>query len=755
MSNSDSLSFAANTLTRGGFVDSGTGKPSLTTQGAADHIADHGWSLAGQPATVTYAYRASGTSPDSDSTGFSPFSTAQIAAAEKALASWSDVANISFTRVNDGSGYSNNATILFGNFTTGSAAGFTYLPGSRSPAAIAGDVWINGSESYNQAPTIGNYGGQVLPHEIGHAIGMEHPGAYDASDAQEPTYEANAKYYEDSRQYTIMSYFGSFNTGAYLTAYSAVPLVDDITSAQRLYGANMTTRTGDTTYGFHSNAGRDWFAATSASADLIFSVWDAGGNDTFDFSGYAQNQVIDLRPGDFSDVGAFKHNVSIAYGATIENAIGGTGADTIIGNVAANVLDGGSGNDALYGESGNDTLRGGAGDDLLDGGSGSNVIDGATGSDTVLLPGSISDYYSKTIAGGSYTISGNTIVDTVSNVEFVRLQAIGATSGTTYSLSEFLTGLANAPFASAPYRYADLTDFNGDRHSDILWRNQNGAVSTWQASGSPVGSGLQPGVFNTTVGTDWKALETFDMNGDGQSDILWRNVNGTIAVWSNVSDKSNASSYVDRSVGNDWSIAAVGDFDGDGKDDLLWRHQGGALSIWSSTGGGFDAGSYNHAPVGTTWRIEGATDFNGDGHADIFWRDGQGNVTSWIKTAAGFAEGAFNYGVGLDWHVNGLADFNGDGRDDVLWRNDNGALTIWYSNDMSFNQGQYNHLPVGNSWHVAEVGDFNGDDKADLLWRNDNGSVTEWQSTGFGFAEGLANNYASTDWSIVAHVFPL
>ena len=92
------------------------------------------------------------------------------------------------------------------------------------------------------------------------------------------------------------------------------------TAAQRLYGANMSTRTGDTVYGFNSTAGQPWFSATGASSPLIFCAWDAGGTDTFDFSGYSNNgQVIDLRQGSFSNVGGLIGNVTIALGAVIEN----------------------------------------------------------------------------------------------------------------------------------------------------------------------------------------------------------------------------------------------------------------------------------------------------------------------------------------------------------------------------------------------------------------------------------------------------
>ena len=117
----------------------------------------------------------------------------------------------------------------------------------------------------------------------------------------------------------------------------------------------MATRTGDTVYGFNSNAGEPWYSITSATAKAVFAVWDAGGNDTLDFSGYSQTQTIDLRQGFFSSVGGLTGNVTIAQGADIENAVGGAGADSITGNDLANTLRGGGGNDVINGGDGADT----------------------------------------------------------------------------------------------------------------------------------------------------------------------------------------------------------------------------------------------------------------------------------------------------------------------------------------------------------------------------------------------------------------
>lgn len=382
-------------------------KPSLTVGDAGGQITRTNltWAASlGTATSVTFAFRSTApTTMPTDTTGFTRFTDIQINATLAALQGWSDVANITFTRVTDGDGYSNAATMLFGNYGSGEsgAAAFAYLPGSRSTSSASGDVWVNYSGS-NISPNLLNYGQHTLTHEIGHAIGLSHPATYNASEGVSITYGNDATYYEDSRQYTVMSYFSESNTGAnYRTGggvganqYSAVPLLDDIAAAQRLYGANMITRTGDTVYGFNSTADRAWFSATSATTSLIFAVWDAGGVDTFDFSGYNQSQVIDLRQGAFSSVGGLTGNVAIAMGVVIENAIGGAGSDRIYGNSADNRLSGGS--------------------------LGSDVIDGGLGIDTVVFSG-VRANYTITWNGqtGTITANGSPQSTTVTNVEFL------------------------------------------------------------------------------------------------------------------------------------------------------------------------------------------------------------------------------------------------------------------------------------------------------------------------------------------------
>jgi serralysin len=156
-----------------------------------------------------------------------------------------------------------------------------------------------------------------------------------------------------------MSYFQASDGGANHTTpdgtviYSSTPLLADIAAAQRLYGVNTTTRTGDNTYGFNSNAGAQYNIAPGQ--DVVFCIYDAGGTNTLDVSGYSTNQNINLNQGAFSDVGNLTKNISIALGTVIQRAIAGSGNDTIVMNDNGDRVTGGGGNDTITGGKGIDT----------------------------------------------------------------------------------------------------------------------------------------------------------------------------------------------------------------------------------------------------------------------------------------------------------------------------------------------------------------------------------------------------------------
>lgn len=349
------------------------GKPSFSVDQAATQLLRDGAAYQDKDGSgkieLTYTFLTSASSSTMNKhgiTGFSQFSTQQKGQAVLAMQSWADVANVTFTEKTTGG----DGHMTFGNYSGGQdgAAAFAYLPGTG--AGYDGTSWYLTNSSYtpNKTPDLNNYGRQTLTHEIGHTLGLAHPGDYNAGEGA-PTYN-DASYGQDTRGYSVMSYWSESNTSQNFSkggveAYSSGPLMDDIAAIQKLYGANTTTRTGDTTYGFNSNAGRDFLSATSSSDKVVFSVWDAGGKDTLDFSGFTQNQKINLNEASFSDVGGLVGNVSIAKGVTVENAIGGSGNDLLIGNSVSNELKAGAGNDILFGAGGADKLWGGVGSDTF------------------------------------------------------------------------------------------------------------------------------------------------------------------------------------------------------------------------------------------------------------------------------------------------------------------------------------------------------------------------------------------------------
>lgn len=349
----------------------------LTTQWGSQEGSTRSWKGA-----TSFTYSIPTTAPEAGSTeasGFVPMSATKTAAAREAFELWDDVIAVS---LNESTSATANMTFAYSTKTLNGgtyARTYTSYDGTTDLKLTAARIWLAAGWSSHDTDAdlvYGGYGRLTYVHEVGHALGLSHPGTYNAGSGS-ITYTEQAEYAQDTRRFTVLSYFQATADGSGVdhvgsdgkTAYAAGPLLHDIAAAQAKYGADMTTRTGNTVYGFGANAGRAVFDFTQ-NKNPIIAIWDAGGTDTLNASGFSTNQRITLVAGAFSDIGYLTKNVAIAFGATIENAIGGSGSDLIEGNAARNTLTGGGGNDELYGGDGNDVLVGGAGADRLDGGNG-------------------------------------------------------------------------------------------------------------------------------------------------------------------------------------------------------------------------------------------------------------------------------------------------------------------------------------------------------------------------------------------------
>lgn len=351
----------------------------------------------------------------------------QQAAARGALQSWASVANIAFSEVAETS--SNVGDIRFTwtsaieSTSTGVQAwGWAQYPDSYYPSG--GDVWIStlSTGATTSDWSVGSYNYQALVHELGHALGLKH------SFETAPVLPIA----QDSRQYSVMSYtdsphslFVQVTRGATSTSWQSFnvvpdgPMLYDVAAMQYMYGANLSYKTGDDVYTFGS------------STPFFRTIWDAAGTDTISVSNFTKGCIIDLQQGHFSKITIESDssaginwssppptptydgtdNLAISYGCVIENAIGGSGNDTITGNDANNSLDGGAGND---------TLSGGGDNDILTGGSGTNTLDGGTGLDTAAFSKAKSTYTVSAKTDGGFQVSSTDGINTLTNIE--RLQ---------------------------------------------------------------------------------------------------------------------------------------------------------------------------------------------------------------------------------------------------------------------------------------------------------------------------------------------
>jgi serralysin len=460
-------------------------KPNISKEGYVSALTQVGfWATPQNP--IQYSFLEQQPAYMGNMQGWLAFSPAQRTAVQQAFAMIAEVVNLTFVQVPDnqqepGPGnprinfYANSNDLSF----SGSMLAYRVQEG---PEIHGADIRFNNARIAQRQSNEGwwDFTSFVALHEVMHAMGLSHPGNYNG---QGPTYQNDAEFVEDTVQYSVMSYFGAANTGADHTLGNVqyggrTPLLYDILALQSLYSPNMNTRAGDTVYGFNSNTGATSPFNFAVTTGPVVAIWDGGGVDTIDLSGYGEGSLIDLNAGAFSDAGGLTKNIAIAFNVTIENAVGGTGADRLFGNGVANRLDGGAGADHMEGALGDDvylvddpgdvvaeaggagrdevrtalatyvlaanvevltgtspsaqtltgnglanTISGGAGDDTISGGVGDDVLEGGAGNgDTAVFAGNFADYEitGATTIRDLNAANGDEGTDSLTGIELAR-----------------------------------------------------------------------------------------------------------------------------------------------------------------------------------------------------------------------------------------------------------------------------------------------------------------------------------------------
>ena len=312
-------------------------------------------------------------------------------------------------------------------------------------------------------------------------------------------------------------------------------------------------------------------------------------------------------------------------------------------------------------------------------------------------------------------------------------------------------------------------DFNGDHLSDVLWYNTaNGEALAWMVQcttgangGCKALSGGSPGF----AANPWAIVGQRDYNGDGMTDILWRNgTSGQVLVWLfNGTSQIGGGSPGGATL--DWTVMGTVDFNNDGLGDILWYNTNtGQVLIWlvrcgtgqTPTCVTIGGGSPGSIILGQGWTLAGTGDFNGDGFADILWfNTNTGQVTIWLlkctgqngicPVIGGGSPGSVTVGQG--WMIPGIGDFNGDGMSDILWVNGTtGQAVVWLINGTTvIGGGSPGSAPI--PWFIIETGDFNGDGKSDILWFNPvSGQLLVWLMNGAAAIGGGSPGSAAPPW---------
>jgi serralysin len=240
--------------------DSGQIVTALTTKdGAAPSVA---WSTD----IISYSINTGQIDPThpeytGEMSGYVAMTPGMEAAARAAFALYDDLIAVDLLEMADwpSAHISFNYSSNTGNSTYAAFAYWLVDNDPRSQYKLAdSDVWLADSWTTQDADSDffqGSYGIETYLHEIGHALGLTHPGDYNGS----ASYDLDATHRQDTQEYTVLSYFlagadggGTDHIGTSGRSYGATPLLHDILALQAVYGADTATRTGDTVYGFNS-----------------------------------------------------------------------------------------------------------------------------------------------------------------------------------------------------------------------------------------------------------------------------------------------------------------------------------------------------------------------------------------------------------------------------------------------------------------------------------------------------------------------
>lgn len=718
-----------------------------------------------------------------------------------ALDMYSDVLGITFIEV---TGQADDVDLYFkDNVFTSNGSERAFANSQKHSGSDNIDYsWVNITPGWDGGNTaIGSYAFQTAMHEIGHALGLGHQGLYNAGSGN-PTYN-DAYWQNDSWQATIMSYWDQIDNTFIDADYARLisPMSVDWIALNGIYGGMgygvSNAFLGNTVWGFNTTIGaspsppvsntlNNAFSQISTLADTqAFTIVDGGGIDTLDFSGFSATQLINLAPSSasstspsVSNIGGLIGNMTIAQGTVIENAIGGSGADTFYGNTANNTLTGNGGLDTVifngnrsafaFIESNNYTVTGaGQGTDTLnsierfvfndialfdDAIGGTNTVDalyvGTSGNGNIQFNGDRDWFATSLTAGHRYVIDLHGSPSGAGTLSDPYLRLYGAAG--TLRASDDDSGLGVESMLAVRTDTGGAFFVGAAGYNDVT-------LGSYTATLRDVGSGTSrfedPNAELarfTPSGGGWTSDDRFprelaDVNGDGLADIVGFGHGGVFvslaSAGGHFASPTIELGYFGAGAGG-WSSddrypRELADVTGDGLADIIGFGDGGVFVSRATGGGHFATATIEtgYFTAGAGWISDDrypreVADVNGDGLSDIV---GFGDLGVYVAlgtsgghfAAATIETGYFTFGAGWssnDRYPRMLADVDGDGRSDIVGFGESGVYVSLATGGGHFGPAtiELGYFTPGAGWssndrYLREVADVNADGLADLV----------------------------------------
>jgi hypothetical protein len=243
-----------------------------------------------------------------------------------------------------------------------------------------------------------------------------------------------------------------------------------------------------------------------------------------------------------------------------------------------------------------------------------------------------------------------------------------STTGQVFLQPFAATGLPNggAVFYTEPnaaWRILFTPDLDGDGKADLLWYNTStGQVYAMLMNGAAIRS---QGMVYTEPNLAWSIAAVGDFSGSGRTNqLLWRHsATGqvylmTMAYSAGAFSQTGAMIYQEPNTA--WKILAAPDFDGDGRSDILWRNDStGQVYAMLMKGAAISTAAFIYTEPNLAWKIVAQGDYNGDGRSDLLYRnEATGQLFMVPMTGLAAGSGAMVYSEpNLSWKVLGPYEY--------------------------------------------------------------------------------------------------